>query len=401
VAIGSTKVLFLDHTSQLGGAERSMLDLLAHLDRSRVVPILATSPGGPLVERAQALGLQVELLDVAPEVLTLSREEWSRNRWAFAWRARGFMKEVARLARLMREQDVAVVHTNTLKAHVLGSLVALWARKPIVWHMRDLPSTRGDARALLGVLFKLVKPGILAISRAVADDLPPPMRARTRVVYNGIDMAAFDRAAAQPAELPLPPGDGPVIGTVSHLIPWKGQEIFLRAAAQLLGSHPGWRFVIVGDAIFQFRNERDRLEALADQLGIRDRVAFAGHREDIPAVMRALDLFVLPSLYEPFGRVLIEAMGARCPIVASRAGGVPEIVLDGETGVLVPPGEPEALADAIADMVIDRARAVQLGAAGRARVEKHFSLEATVEGVLEAYEVFGLIPPVPATVEAP
>lgn len=378
-----------------------MLDLLAHLDRNRIVPILATSPGGLLVDRAEALGLQVELLDLDPEVLTLSREEWSRNRWAFAWRARSYMKEVARLAALMRRQGIAVIHTNTLKAHVLGSLVALWARKPIVWHMRDLPSTRGDARALLGVLFKLVKPGILAISRAVAEDLPLAMRVRTRVVYNGLDLAAFDLAAAEPAELPLPPGDGPVIGTVSYLIPWKGQEIFLRAAAQLLESHPNWRFVVVGDPIFQFRTERDRLERLADDLGIRDRVSFAGHREDIPAVMRALDLFVLPSLYEPFGRVLIEAMAARRPIVASRAGGVPEIVLDGETGVLVPPGDPEALADAIADLVIDRDKAEQLAAAGRARVEKHFSLEATVEGVLEAYEVLGLLAPTPVTVEAP
>lgn len=378
-----------------------MLDLVAHLDRTRVVPILATSPGGPLVDRAEALGLQVVLLDVAPELLTLSREEWSRNRWAFAWRARSYMKEVARLAALMRQEHVAVIHTNTLKAHVLGSLVALWARKPIVWHMRDLPSTRGDARALLAVLFKLVKPGILAISRAVAEDLPLAMRVRTRVVYNGLDLTAFDQAASEPAALPLPAGDGPVIGTVSYLIPWKGQEIFLRAAAQLLESHPGWRFVVVGDPIFQFRTERERLERLAHELGIRDRVSFAGHREDIPAVMRALDLFVLPSLYEPFGRVLIEAMAARRPIVASRAGGVPEIVLDGETGVLVPPGDPEALADAIADLVIDRAKAERLAAAGRARVEKHFSLEATVEGVLEAYEAFGHLAPAPVTVEAP
>jgi glycosyltransferase involved in cell wall biosynthesis len=227
------------------------------------------------------------------------------------------------------------------------------------------------------------------------------MRARTRVVYNGLDLAAFDREAARPAELPLPGGDGPVIGTVSHLIPWKGQEIFLRAAAQLLQAHPGWRFVVVGDPIFQFRTERERLERLAGELGISDRVTFAGHREDIPAVMSALDLFVLPSLYEPFGRVLIEAMGARKPVVASRAGGVPEIVLDGETGVLVPPGEPEALADAIADLVVDRERAERLAAAGRARVEKHFSLEATVQGVLEAYEDFGLLPPAPAVVGSP
>jgi glycosyltransferase involved in cell wall biosynthesis len=395
VAIGSTKVLFLDHTSQLGGAERSMLDLLARLDRARVVPILATSPGGPLIARAEALGIEVVLLDLAPEVLLMSREEWGRNRWAFAWRARSYVKEVARLAALMRERDIRFIHTNTLKAHVLGSMAAFWARRPIVWHMRDIPSTRGDARALLKTLARLVNPGVLAISQAVADDMPPRLRARTRVVYNGLDLAAFDRAVAVPAELPLPAGDGPVIGTVSYLIPWKGQEVFLQAAARLAPTHPDWRFVVIGDPIFQFRGERERLEQLAETLGIADRVRFAGHREDVPAVMAALDLFVLPSLYEPFGRVLIEAMGARRPIVASRAGGVPEIVVDGETGQLVPPGDPAALADAIAAMVKDPARAERLAQAGRERVERCFSLEATVAGVFAAYEAFGLLPPRP------
>ncbi|MNS26441.1 D-inositol 3-phosphate glycosyltransferase [compost metagenome] len=375
-----------------------MLDLLARLDRDRIEPILATSPGGPLVDRARALGIQVLSLDLTSDVLHLSREEWGRNPWAFAWRARTYVREVDRIARFMREHGVAFLHTNTLKAHVLGSLAAMWARRPIVWHMRDLPSSRGDARALLGTLFKLVNPGIVAISRAVANDLPPAMRARTRVVYNGVDLEAFDQTAIPATDLPLPAGDGPVIGTVSYLIPWKGQEVFLRAAAALAPAHPGWRFLLVGDPIFQFRAERERLQGLAAELGIADRVAFAGHREDVPAVMSAMDVFVLPSLYEPFGRVLIEAMAAWRPIVASRAGGVPEIVLDGDTGVLVPPGEPEALADAIAAVVIDRDRAAALGAAARRRVEKHFSLESTVAGVLEAYEAFGLVAPGPEPV---
>ncbi|MDB5097030.1 MAG: hypothetical protein JWM80_1451 [Cyanobacteria bacterium RYN_339] len=383
------KVLYLDHTSELGGAERSLLDLLERLDRARVEPLLVTSPAGPLVERARALGIEVELLRLDEPALTLSREEWSTHRLAFMWKARGFAWEAWRLARLIRARGIDAVHTNTLKAHVLGSLVALLARRPVVWHMRDLPSKRGDARNLLDRLFKVVKPGIIAISRAVADDLSPPMAARTRVVHNGIDLAAFDARRGAP---PGPRRNGPVVGTISHLIPWKGQDVFLYAAAQLLRKHPDVRFVIVGDPIFQFRRERERLEGIVKYLGIGDRVEFAGHREDVPALLATFDVFALPSLYEPFGRVLIEAMAAERPIVASQAGGVPEIVLDGETGMLVPPGDPEALANGLAAILEDPARASQLAAAARERVAACFTLDATVRGVMASYEAFGLLP---------
>lgn len=386
------RILYLDHTSHLGGAERSLLDLLERLDRDRLEPILATSGGGPLVDRARALGVEVVVMSVGDKALELSREAWQDQPWRVLWQARGFAREIARLVRLVRTRRIEAIHTNTLKAHVLGSIVAWLARRPIVWHMRDLPSSRGDARRLLARFFRLVRPGILAISEAVAADMPPGMRERTRVVYNGIDLPRFDARAAEPPAGPVgPPGEGPLVGTVSHLIPWKGQEIFLRAIARLAPDHPDWRFVVVGDPIFQFRGERDRLEALAAELGILGRVQFAGHREDVPALLSRLDMFVLPSLYEPFGRVLIEAMAARLPIVASRAGGVPEIVVDGESGVLVTPGDDQALAVAIAALLGDPARASAMAGAARARVEARFSLDATVRGVLEAYEAFGLL----------
>lgn len=386
------KILYLDHTSELGGAERSLLDLLGRLDRKRVEPILVTSPKGPLVERARALGVEVILLDVDEGALTLSREEWSQHRLKFLWKARGFAFEVLRLVRLARSRGIDAVHTNTLKAHVLGSLVAWLSRRPIVWHMRDLPSKRGDARNLLDRLFKVVNPGIIAISTAVAEDLSPPYAPRTRVVYNGIDLAAFDARRDTPA-VGFPPHDGPLVGTISHLIPWKGQDVFLFAASQLLRRVPTARFLIVGDPIFQFQGERERLEGIARYLGIADRVTFAGHREDVPAVLAHLDVFVLPSLYEPFGRVLIEAMAAERPIVASRAGGVPEIVADGETAVLVTAGEPHPLAEALADLLEDPERSRRLAAAARRRVSECFTLDATLRGVMQAYQAFGLLPP--------
>lgn len=388
------RILYLDHTGELGGAERVLLDVLPRLDRARVEPILAASPEGELLDRARGLGIEVVPLGLDEAARTLSREAWGHDPLSFVWRARGYLNEARRLAAVMRERRVDAVHTNTLKAHVLGGMAARLARRPLVWHMHDLPSTRGDTRNLLDHTARFTRPDIVAVSAAVAADLSPAVRARTRVVHNGLDLAAFDRAATRPdPPLPLPPGDGPVVGAMSYLIPWKGHEVFLRAMKRMLEARPELRFVIVGEPIFQWRDERDRLEAIARELGVADRVAFAGHREDAPAVLGAFDLFVMPSLFEPFGRVLIEAMAAARPIVASRAGGVPEIVVDGETGLLVPPGDDAALAEAVLALLADPARAARLGEAGRRRVAASFSLDAQVAGLMAAYEAFGILAP--------
>lgn len=393
------RILYLDHTGELGGAERVLLDVLPRLDRRRIEPILAASPEGELLDRARALGIEVVPLGLDEAARTLSREAWGLDPLGFVWRARGYLNEARRLAGVMRDRRIQAVHSNTLKAHMLAGLAARLAGRPLVWHMHDLPSTRGDTRNLLDRMARLANPDIIAVSAAVAADLSPRMRARTRVVHNGLDLAAFDRATlAGGPPLPLPAGDGPVIGAISYLIPWKGHEVFLRAAQRMLAVRPELRFTIVGEPIFQWRDERDRLEGIARELGVADRVAFTGHREDVPAVLAALDLFVMPSLFEPFGRVLIEAMAASRPIVATRAGGVPEIVLDGETGLLVPPGDDAALAEAALALLADPARARRLGDAGRRRVAEAFTLEAQVAGLMAAYEAFGVIPEAPVAI---
>ncbi len=388
------RILYLDHTGELGGAERVLLDVLPRLDRRRIAPLLAASPDGELLGRAQALGVEVVPLRLDERARTLSREAWGLDPLGFVWRARGFLNEARRLAGVIRERRVQAVHTNTLKAHVLGSLAARMAGRPVIWHMHDLPSTRGDTRNLLDHMARLARPDIIAVSEAVAADLSPAMRARTRVVHNGIDLAAFDRAAGTPdPPLPLPAGQGPVVGAISYLIPWKGHEVFLLAAKRMLAVRPDLRFAIVGETIFQWRDERDRLERIAQDLGIADRVAFTGHREDVPAVLGAFEVFVMPSLFEPFGRVLLEAMAASRPIVAANAGGVPEIVVDGETGLLVPPGDDAALAATALALLADPVRARALGEAGRRRVAEAFSLDAQVAGLMAAYEAFGVVAP--------
>jgi glycosyltransferase involved in cell wall biosynthesis len=152
-------------------------------------------------------------------------------------------------------------------------------------------------------------------------------------------------------------------------------------AALLLCDFPAARFVIVGDG-----PQRDELVALARDLGIADRVIFAGFRTDVPDLMSAFDLFVLASVFEPFGLVLVEAMALEKPVVASRVNGIPEVVADGEAGLLVPPRDPHALAEAAARLLRDQALARHMGQAGRGRVLARFTVEAMAGKTMALYE---------------
>ncbi len=157
-------------------------------------------------------------------------------------------------------------------------------------------------------------------------------------------------------------------------------DVLINAAPQILARFPDAHFLIAGDGTC-----RESLVALAGQLGITDRVTFLGHRDDVPAVLAQADMFVLPSRSEALPNSVIEAMASGLPVVASRVGGIPELVDDGKTGYLVPPGDPNALADALARLLEDPRRSAELGRAGRIKIEQNYSFDRMVEQMETLY----------------
>lgn len=368
------RILYVDHADQLGGAELSLLALLRTLDRRRFQPTVACPPGR-LAARAADLGVpraevQLGKLGGRNPLRSLRR----------LWRGR------APLRRLLADGGFRVLHANTLRAAIYGAAAIGDRSTRLVWHVRDADVPAWARRVLLWRCAAAIAP-----SQFVADRLGA--RRKVCVVPNGIDLADVPHERAFEAfreELGIP-SQALVIGCLGRVRPWKGQAHFVDVAARLAPRLPEAWFLIVGDTLFPDpgRDYVAEVKARAAERQVADRIRFTGYREDPLAALGAMDVVVNCSLDEPFGRVLVEAMACRRPVVAFRSGAVPEIVVDGSTGLLVPPGDLVGMAEAVFDLVRNPTRAEAYGEAGRQRVAAHFRLEASTRRVEAIYDELG------------
>lgn len=355
-----------------------LLDLAVHFRERSLVVLLEE---GPLRARLERAGVRTAVLGVAPALRRVRRESSLREGWAV-------LPEVVRLgwrvAKLARGHDL--IFANTQKALVVGAAAAALARKPLVWYLHDILSPDHFSRTQRGLVVRLANRcarRVIANSQATAAAfVEAGGRAdRVGVVYNGIDLAPFtDRADGEALEVRQTLGlaDVPLIGVFSRLAPWKGQHVVLEALPYLPEVHA----LVVGDALFGEAQYAAGLRQQAHRLGVQGRVHFLGFRHDVAALMRACDVVVHSSvLPEPFGRVVVEAMLAGRPVVASAAGGVREIVEDRVTGLLVPPGDALALAAAVRELLTRPEWARAIARAGRLRATERFSLPVALEAI--------------------
>jgi glycosyltransferase involved in cell wall biosynthesis len=288
---------------------------------------------------------------------------------------------VARLAWLLRRERADVLHLHTpLVATILGRLAGLGARVPVVSHVHienHFPSRAAQARLYrwLDNVTARRCAALIVVSHGTKEALEAqgyPV-GRMVVIHNGVAPAS-----AEPAELDIA---RPVVGEIARLAEVKGQRTLLRACAALDVS-----VVLVGADLEQEGAYRALLEREADELGMRERVLFTGYRADAASLLRAFDVFALPSTTEGLPLVLLEAMAAGVPVVATPVGGVPELVTDGETGLLVPPGDVAALETALRRLLAEPDTARRLAQNALAQVEERFSERVMGDRVLAVYE---------------
>lgn len=379
------RVLYLDHTAALGGGELALARLLAALDRTRVVPIVALAEEGPLRELLLQQSIETHVLPLHEGVRNVRKGSLGLAGWITRLGALGSIWRYAwRVSRLARERGVQLIYSNSLKSDFYGTLAARLAGVPIVWHVRDriepdyLPRT---AVWVVRLLARHVPVCVVANSASTLATLKLGSGRRAAVIASGLTRQHIERCwVAQRTN------STPRIGIIGRIAPWKGQDVFLEAAAQLLGRGLTAQFCIAGAALFGEEGFDRQLRERAASLGIADRVEFLGF-SDVPAVLRSLDVLVHASKTpEPFGQVIIEGMAAELPVVATDGGGAREIIENGRTGVLVPMGDAAALAEALAQLLAEPARARALAAAGRRHVLEHFTVEESARRSEALYE---------------
>jgi glycosyltransferase involved in cell wall biosynthesis len=374
-----TSILFIDHASAIGGAQRSLLLLLDHLDKQRWSPHLGCVPGS-LAAHAHAAGIPTH-------PLRLPRLRRS-PRFPIDWLVRA--RDIARLAVKIEAQ---LLIANTVRSAFYCVRASNLASIPFIWHIRDfwLSETRprwifADAlgKKILSQLASLV----IANSAATARHLPHS--GKLQVVPNGIEVESFDTSPEAAREFRHRfniPQNSQLVGMAGRMRPWKGQERFLHMAQQVLTVAPDTHFVLVGGDPFNMDSHYERdLIRLARNLSIGDRVTFTGHLEDVRPALAAMHIFVHPGDPEPFGLVNLEAMASGKPVVAFDHGALPEIVLQGETGVLVPPEDPAHLAHAVIGLLKDPHRRSEMGQRGRQRACSHFRIQDTAARIAQLYE---------------
>jgi glycosyltransferase involved in cell wall biosynthesis len=387
------RVLYLDHTAKIGGGEIALINLLRHLDRSLVFPIALLFMEGPLRERLVGC-CDTHVIPLADSALTAKKDGLG---WRSLFQLRASLSvllQIWKVVRFARRMEIDLIHTNSLKADIIGGIAARIAGIPVVWHVRDRIEADYLPRMVVRV-FRFLSQNlpnfVIANSSATLTSLhlngkgkSSTVDANGRVVHDGCNVVSIGYGSNRAKTTVR-------IGLVGRISPWKGQDIFIRAAALLKQKHPEAKFEIIGAAIFAERVYERDLRKLCDELNVNDTVEFAGFVEDVPGRIAELDIVVHASTTgEPFGQVIIEGMAEQKPVVATNGGGVPEIVQDGITGLLVPMGDALRMAEAIDYLLTHPEKAAEMGIRGRERVQTHFTIQKTARMVEAVYgEVCG------------
>ena len=347
-----------------GGAELHALNLSQQLQRRGYDVTVACRPGRFVEERARQMGL-------ATVPITVQKQ----NDW----------HDYGALRRFLQEKRIDVVHAHWSTDMIVPPAAALRAHVPVRIMTRHMPYPFKN-RLGTWLYSQVLWTRLVTVSASVRETLlacgvPPD---KVEVIHHGTNIEEFIQTTASPQSVRRGlgiPDDCLTVGIVGRIAPEKGHQILLQAAA-LLGDRYPLRFVIVGDG----PSEAAVREA-ARSLGLADRIVFAGFRPDVNNVIAALDILTLPSTWdEPCAAVVQQAMALGKPVVGSRTGGTPEMVAEGETGLLVAPSDAPALADAVARLAGDAFLRKRLGASGRERVEAHFSLSLMTDRIEALYQ---------------
>jgi len=387
---GNYCYLFTASFAELGGGELALLEHIKRIKKSHKVAVILLQEG-PLRKELENLNVKVKV----------THYEFDKG---YITSIPIFSKVLIKFLKFCIREKVSLIcpytFTDMLLAGIVGKIIGI----PVIWR------SQGDAFSTyitpLGCLKnnlnwrKKVKLGLLKnFINYMLTLVIPTTKWQTKLMKKlginmrkvkyiplGVDISKFcinnlEKSSQKIKKEFEIESNIPIIGFVARMVTWKGHKIFYQALAKVKHYYPNFKVLIVGDTILNWENPNEfkfELHKLADELNISDKLIYTGFRKDIPAIMKAIDIFVHASLKEPFGLVIIEAMAAGKPVIASKVAGPLESVVDGETGLLVPPGDVEGLTKAILFMLNNQKKQKKMGEAGQKRVKNLFNLDRNI-----------------------
>jgi len=357
------KILHINTERTWRGGEQQTLYLLRGLSQRQIGCHLVCQPDSPMAVKASEAG--VEVIPIA-------------------MRGEADLPAGRRLHKLIRTHHYDIVHSHTSHAHSLAFMAAIGCNIcRLVTRRVDFTIFRNRFLRFNGIKYRYMADYYIAISQKIKDIMVTDGIAAERitVVHSGIDLQRFARVVGDHLleEFSLKPDERVVIN-VAHLAGHKGQKYLVRAIPHVLAALPKVRFFIIGEGELMAE-----LQALSDSLGLKQALIFTGFRKDVGAFYQIADLFVMSSVQEGLGTAVLDALALGKPVVAANAGGIPEIIRDGETGRLVAAADPQALAQGIVEMLTHKDQAQRMAGRGQALVQEQFSIDAMVENNLAVY----------------
>lgn len=399
------RILYIHHAGGIGGAPLSLLYLLRQLDRSRYEPIVVTLKPGPVVEMYRKEGIETHVVEGITD-FSHTTLEWygGRDLWRLPGKVLRILPSIRAARAVIRRFHPDLVHLNS-STLVLPAIAAAREGVPLVWHIRE-PLHEGYSglrREWIRWVLHRNADRVVAISQYDASQLIPSRR--IRVIHNFVHFEQFDRSLTGEnvrKEFDIP-ADAPVVTMLGGVAEPKGTLTLVRALPHLVRVMPGVRVIIAGPPPKRLSEPGVKgymkrvLGVDAYQKAVQDAVStlgeparraliFTGIRRDVPDILAASDCLVFPSTVPHFARPVIEAAAMGVPSVASDLGGPRELIVDGETGLLVPPQDPAALAAGIAEILDDRERAARMGLAAYRRARRMFDAQQNAAATIALYD---------------
>ncbi|WP_312150819.1 glycosyltransferase family 4 protein [Paenibacillus odorifer] len=368
---------YIDHTAKWSGGEVALFNILTHIGE-QIDPLVILAEDGALAERLREKGMDVRIIPLDESIRSRGRNAVNLGAPAAAFKLLAYGRK---LAPLLKAEKVDCVHTNSLKSALYGAIAAKIAGVPLIWHIRDhigAPYLKPIVAKGIRLLSRLLPNGVIANSHSTLNALELPRSKKTLVVYSAFAKAIGNGIGMRDQK------DFNVL-LVGRLAHWKGQHIVLEAAKSFK-NEPRVKFWLAGDALFgEEAYKQELLQKIKnDEL---TNVSMLGHVDDIQGLMNTADLLIHTSVTpEPFGQVIVEGMAAGLPVIASNEGGPVEIVVQGETGLLIEPGDAAILADSIKWMLDHPEERRRMADNGMKRVKEHFVIENTVKDIVDYYK---------------